>query len=73
MLMIYIFLFPTLNKLILIEVNIMTILVNGFIQDEENMHKNEVTQVDTDNLGEDEKTMLHYILDLMKHNSRIEL
>lgn len=71
--MIYIFLFPTLNKLILIEVNIMTILVNGFIQDEENMHKNEVTQVDTDNLGEDEKTMLHYILDLMKHNSRIEL
>ena len=51
----------------------MTILVNGFIQDEENMHKNEVTQVDTDNLGEDEKTMLHYILDLMKHNSRIEL
>ena len=71
--MIYIFLFPTLNKLILIEVNIMTILVNGFIQNEENMHKNEVTQVDTDNLGEDEKTMLHYILDLMKHNSRIEL
>ena len=51
----------------------MTILVNGFIQDEENIHKNEVTQVDTDNLGEDEKTMLHYTLDLMKDNSRIEL
>ena len=44
-----------------------------FYQDEENIHENEATQVDTENLGEEEKTMIHDILDLMKDNSRIEL
>ena len=29
-----------------------------FYQDEENIHENEVTQVDTENLGEDEKTII---------------
>ena len=43
-----------------------------FYQDDENIHKNEATQVDTENLGE-EKTMTQDILDLMKDNSRIEL
>ena len=44
-----------------------------FYQDEENIHENEATQVDTENLGEEEKTMIQDILDLMKDNSRIEL
>ena len=44
-----------------------------FYQDEENIPKNEATQVDTENLGEEEKTMIQDILDLMKDNSRIEL
>ena len=29
-----------------------------FYRDEENMHENEATQVDTENLGEEEKTMI---------------
>ena len=41
-----------------------------FYQDEEDMHQNEATQVDTENLGEG-KTMIQDILDLMKDNSRI--
>ena len=44
-----------------------------FYQDEENIHEKEATQVDTENLGEEEKTMIQDILDLMKDNSRIEL
>ena len=42
-------------------------------QDEENIHENEVTQVDTENSGEEEKTTIQDILDLMKDNGRIEL
>ena len=34
--------------------------------DEESMHENKDTQVDTENLGEEEKTMIQDILDLMK-------
>ena len=45
----------------------------GFYQDEENIHQNEATQVDTENLGEGEKSMIQDILDLMKNNSEIEL
>ena len=44
-----------------------------FYQDEENMYENEATQVDTENFGEGEKTMIQDILDLMKDNSRVEL
>ena len=44
-----------------------------FYQDEENIRKNEATQVDTDNLGEEEKTMIQNILDLMEDNNRMEL
>ena len=44
-----------------------------FYPDEENIHKNETTQVDNENLGEEEKTMIQDILDLMKDISRIEL
>ena len=44
-----------------------------FYQDEENIHDNETTQVDNENLGEEQKTMIQDILDLMKDNSRIEL
>ena len=44
-----------------------------FYKDEENIHKNEATQVNTENLGEEWKTMIQDILDLMKDNSRIEL
>ena len=44
-----------------------------FYQDEENIHENKATQVDTENLGEEEKTMIQDILGLMKDNSRIEL
>ena len=43
-----------------------------FYQDEENIHQNEATQADTENLGE-ERTMIQDILDLTKDNSRIEL
>ena len=44
-----------------------------FYQDEENIHENEATQVYTENLEEEKKTMIWDILDLMKDNSRIEL
>ena len=44
-----------------------------FYQVEESIHENEVTQVNTENLGEEEKTMIQDILDLMKDNSRTEL
>ena len=44
-----------------------------FYQNEENIHESKVTQVDTQNLGDKEKTMIQDILDLMKNNSRIEL
>ena len=44
-----------------------------FYQDGENIQENEATEVDTENLGEEEKTMIQDILDLMKDNSRIEL
>ena len=43
----------------------MTILVK-FYQDEENILENETTQVDNENLGEEEKTMIQNILDSMK-------
>ena len=42
-------------------------------QDEENIHENEATQVDTESLGEEEKTKIQDILDLMKDNCRIYL
>ena len=44
-----------------------------FYQDKENIHGNKTTQVDTENLGKEEKTMIHDALDLMKDNCRIEL
>ena len=44
-----------------------------FYQDEENIHKNEATQVDTEDLGESEQTMIQNISHLMKDNSRIKL
>ena len=44
-----------------------------FYQDEENIHENEATQGDTENLGQVEKTMIQDILDLKKDNSRKEL
>ena len=36
-----------------------------FYQDEENILENKATQVDTENLREEEKTMIQDILDLM--------
>ena len=42
-----------------IEVNNDDNTVERFYQDEENIHKNEALQVDADNLGEEEKTMIH--------------
>ena len=44
-----------------------------FYQGKENIHNNKATQVDTENLGEEEKTMIQDVLDLMKDNCRIEL
>ena len=44
-----------------------------FYQDEENIHKNEATQIDTEDLGESEQTMIQNISHLMKDNSRIKL
>ena len=44
-----------------------------FYQDEKNIHENETIQVDPKNLGEEEKTMIQDIFDLMRDNSRIEL
>ena len=44
-----------------------------FYQDEENMHQNQATQADTEDLGEEEQTTIQNILDLMKDNIRIEL
>ena len=44
-----------------------------FYQDEENIHKNKATQVDTENLGEEKKTMTQDTLDLIIDNSRTEL
>ena len=56
-----------------IEVNNNDNTSEQFYQDEENIHKNEATQVDTENLEEEEETMIQDLLDLMKYNSRIEL
>ena len=56
-----------------IEVNNNGNTVEWFYQYEENIHKNKHTQVDTENLGEEEKTMIQDVLDLTKDNSRIEL
>ena len=44
-----------------------------FYQDEENMLENEATQVDTENLQVEEKTMIQDILNLMEDNSGIEV
>ena len=44
----------------------------GELQDKENIHENKATQVDTENLGEEEY-MIQDILELMKDNCRIEL
>ena len=54
-----------------IEVNNNGNIGERFYQDEENIHENEATQVDTGNLREEEKTMIQDLLDLMKDNSRI--
>ena len=56
-----------------IEVNSNDNTGERFYQDEENIYENEATQVDTENLGEEEKIMIQDILNLMKENSRIEL
>ena len=56
-----------------LEVNNNDNTAEQFYQFKENIHKNEATQVDTENLGDKEKTMIQDILDLMKNNSRIEL
>ena len=56
-----------------IEVNSNDNTGEQFYQDEENIYENEATQVDTENLGEEEKIMIQDILNLMKENSRIEL
>ena len=44
-----------------------------FYHNEENIHENDATQVHTDNLGVEEKTMIQDILHLMKDNSRTEI
>ena len=44
-----------------------------FYHNEKNVHENEATHVDIENLTEEENTMIQDILDLMKDNSRIEL
>ena len=44
-----------------------------FYQDKENIHKSKATQVDTENLGDGEKTLMQDILHLIKDNSRTEL
>ena len=44
-----------------------------FHQGEENIHEKEATQVDRKNLGEEEKTMIQDILDLMNDKCRIEI
>ena len=42
-----------------------------FYQDKEDIDENKATQVYTENLGEEEKTMIQDILSLMKENSGI--
>ena len=49
----------------------MTILV--YTREYWNINENEAAQVDTENLGEEEETMMQDMLDLIKGNSRIEL
>ena len=44
-----------------------------FYQDEENIHENKAPRADTENLGEEQKTMIQDILNLMKDISKIEL
>ena len=44
-----------------------------FCQDEEYIQENEATQVETENFGEEEKTMIQDLLDLMKDKSRMKL
>ena len=44
-----------------------------FHQDEKNINENEATNAHTENLGEEEKTMIWDILKLMKDNNGIEL
>ena len=56
-----------------IEVNNIDNTGERFYQDEENIHKNEATQVDTESLGEEQKTMTLDIFDLVKDNSGIKL
>ena len=55
-----------------IEVNHNDSTGEWFYRDDENVHENDATQVDTENLGDAEKTMIQDILDLMKDKSRIE-
>ena len=44
-----------------------------FHQDDKNILKNGATQVDIEDLGEEEKTMIQDIINLVKDNNRIEL
>ena len=46
-----------------IDVNNNNNIGKQFYQDEENIHESETTQVDTENLGEEEKTMIQDIFD----------
>ena len=48
-------------------------LVNGFIRMKRIYIRIKPPRFGTENLGEEEKTMIRDILDLMKDNSRIEL
>ena len=56
-----------------IEVNSNDNTGEQFYHDEENIHNNKATQVDTENLGEKEKTTIQDILDLKRGNCSIEL
>ena len=55
------------------EVNINDNTGEWFYHNQENIHNNKATQVDTESLGEEEKTMIQDILDLMTDNCRVEL
>ena len=59
-----------MTKMVMVNKNVNN--CEQFYQDEENIHKNDATWVDTENLGEEVNTMIQDILVLMKDSNRKE-
>ena len=55
-----------------IEVNNSDNTGERFYQDEEKLHENKATRADTENLGEQQKTIIQDILNLMKDKTTVK-